>query len=261
MAPQKYKDLFKEDELILHPNVPEKSEKKARRDLAGYYAHIAALDDCTKEVLKTLKQTGQEKNTILVFTSDHGDMLGSQGQKKKQRPWDESIKVPFLLRYPALAGTEGRRIDMPINAPDIMPTLLGLSSIKTPTTVEGDDFSDIIRGVRSEFDNAALITCPAPFGQWQRRKHGGKEYRGIRTQRYTYVRDLKGPWLLYDNKEDPYQLKNLCNSSENAELQKELDNILNQKLEQTSDEFLTAEEYVRKWSYKVNKSGTVGYTN
>ncbi|MHC4418538.1 MAG: sulfatase/phosphatase domain-containing protein, partial [Planctomycetota bacterium] len=227
----------------------------------GYYAHIAALDDCVKKIIDTLAQCSLEKDTILVFTSDHGDMLYSQGERKKQRPWDESIKVPFLLRFPAVLGNKGRRIDMPFNTPDIMPTLLGLSSIGIPGAVEGSDFSDVLKGAGRGYNEAALIMCPAPFGQWQREKHGGREYRGIRTRRYTYVRDLKGPWLLYDNAEDPYQLKNLCNSPEKAELQRELDRILAQKLEQTKDEFLPAGQYIKKWSYTVDKTGTVPYTN
>ena len=69
-----------------------------------------------------------EDDTIVVFTADHGDMLGSRGQYKKQRPWDESIRVPFLLRWPAGLGGTGRMLITPINTPDILPTLLGLRS-------------------------------------------------------------------------------------------------------------------------------------
>jgi arylsulfatase A-like enzyme len=64
-------------------------------------------------------------------------MLYSHGRQKKQQPWDESIRVPFLLRYPAALGPGGRTIDMPISTPDIMPTLLGLCGIDVPETVEG----------------------------------------------------------------------------------------------------------------------------
>jgi arylsulfatase A-like enzyme len=148
-APQRYKDLFKDKNLT----------------------HIAALDDCIGTILKTLKETGLEDDTIVVFTSDHGDMLYSQGERKKQRPWDESIRVPFLVCYPAVLGKAGRTIDMPINTPDIMPTLLALSGVDIPDTVEGADFSAVLRGTEQPKDNAALITCPSPFGQWKRKKH------------------------------------------------------------------------------------------
>ena len=258
-APQRYRDLFKPANLTLRANVPKDFENQARETLAGYYAHIAALDECVGEILEMLKEPGLEENTIFVFTSDHGDMLFSQGQRKKQKPWDESILVPFLLQYPALLGRKGRTIDMPINTPDIMPTLLGLCGIKVPDTVEGKDFSDIVRGEAKAGDNATLISCPSPFGQWKR-SDGGKEYRGVRTRRYTYVRDLNGPWLLYDNQEDPYQLNNFCDKPKYSKLQNELNDILSAKLRETNDEFLPGQEYIKMWGYFVDQSGTVPYS-
>jgi arylsulfatase A-like enzyme len=259
-APEKYRRLFQPQDITLRPNVPEADQDKARQALAGYYAHMAALDDCIGDLLQTLRESAIEKDTIFVFTSDHGDMLYSHGHQKKQQPWDESIRVPFLLRYPRLPGTEGRAIDMPINTPDIMPTLLGLSGIAVPQTVEGTDFSDVLTAKSPPPDNAALIECPSPFGQWTRTR-GGREYRGVRTRRYTYVRDLNGPWLLYDNERDPYQLDNLCDKPAHAALQAKLEALLAQRLKETNDEFLPGPDYIKKWGYEVNDSGTVRYTN
>ena len=82
-----------------------------------------------------------------------------------------------------------------------------------------------------------MILCAAPFGEWVRRI-GGKEYRGVRTTRYTYVRDLNGPWLLYDNQTDPYQTNNLANLPKHAKLQARLDALLTRKLKERHDEFL-----------------------
>ena len=258
-APQRYRDLFKAEQLKLQPNVPQHFEDRARETLAGYYAHIAVLDDCVGEILQTLKELYLENDTVVVFTSDHGDMLFSQGEQKKQKPWDESILVPFLLRYPAALGRQGQTIEIPINTQDIMPTLLSLSGIEIPDTVEGTDFSNFARGAGKPKDNAALISCPSPFGQWKR-ANGGREYRGLRTKRYTYVRDLKGPWLLYDNQQDPHQLNNLCNKPRFSRLQKRLESILSEKLKETNDEFLPGAEYIKKWGYAVDESGTVPYT-
>ncbi|MDH4239184.1 MAG: sulfatase [Phycisphaerae bacterium] len=258
-APEKYRKQFSEAQIKLRPNVPKKFEAQTRKVLAGYYAHIAALDDCIADILQTLKESNLENDTILVFTSDHGDMLYSQGGQKKQQPWDESILVPFLLRYPAKLGDKGRTVYVPINTPDIMPTLLDLSGIEIPGTVEGNDFSGFLTGAEKPKDDTVLISCPSPFGQW-RRDRGGREYRGIRTSQYTYVRDLNGPWLLYDNKKDPYQINNLCGRSEHGELQKKMEAVLSQKLRRTHDEFLPGAEYIRKWNYVVDKSGTVRYT-
>lgn len=96
---------------------------------------ISALDEYVGDLLDTLREAGMDENTMFVYTSDHGDMLGSQGSVRKQQPWDESIRVPFLLRYPAVFGRQQKRIDEPINSPDIIPTLLGLSGIPVPSTL------------------------------------------------------------------------------------------------------------------------------
>jgi len=248
-APEKYRRMFSADEIILHPNVPESLKKKAREELAGYYAHIAALDDCIADLLQTIKDCRIEENTIFVFTSDHGDMLHSNGQTKKQKPWEESVRVPFLLRYPAVHGKTGRKIDMPINSPDIMPTLLGLSGITIPKSVEGKDFSGVIKGTQSPDNDAALIMCPVPFHQWNYQR-GGREYRGVRTRRYTYVRDINGPWLLYNNQTDPYQMENLCNDRKYAQIRQKLEKMLSRKLKETNDKFLPGSEYMAMWNYK-----------
>lgn len=259
-APEAYRRRYQPEAVALRPNVPEANRKKAQQSIAGYYAHIAALDDCLGALLRTLRESGIEDNTIFVFTSDHGDMLYSHGSEKKQQPWDESILVPFLLRYPTGLGRSGRTIEMPINTPDIMPTVLGLSGIAIPETVEGRDFSDVLTGKVRAPENAALIGCPSPFGQWKRTR-GGREYRGVRTRRYTYARDLNGPWLLFDNQTDPYQVNNLCNQPEHADLQRRLEAMLVKKLEKTHDDFLSGWDYIKQWGYQVDASGTVAYTH
>ncbi|MBN1816852.1 MAG: sulfatase [Sedimentisphaerales bacterium] len=257
-APQEYRRRFRAEDIVLRPNVPQDQSAVARRDLAGYYAHIAVLDDCLNILLETIEQAGIGNDTIFVFTSDHGDMLYSQGMTKKQRPFEESACVPFLLRYPAVHGHLGRRIDMPINTPDIMPTLLGLAGVAIPETVQGQDFSTVIRGKQKPSKEAVLLTCPSPFGQWERR-HGGREYRGIRTRRYTYTRDLNGPWLLYDNQTDPYQQKNLVDKPEFTDLQKELDSVLQHKLKEIHDDFRPGRDYIQQWGWTVDENGTVPY--
>lgn len=259
-APEKYQKMFKAEDIILRPNVPEKNAQNAKKDLAGYYAHIAALDDCMGGLVDTIQKAGIAENTILVFTSDHGDMIGSQGERRKQRPWDEAAKVPFLIRYPDRLGKKGKQIDMPFGTPDIMPTLLGLSGLNIPKGVEGTDYSTVLEGSKKAPDDVALIECPSPFGEWLR-KQGGKEYRGIRTKRYTYVRDLEGPWLLYDNQNDPYQQTNLAKNPEYAELQTQLDKKLMAKLKEHGDQFKSGWDYVKKWKYQTHRNGTMPYKN
>ncbi|MBN2376005.1 MAG: sulfatase [Sedimentisphaerales bacterium] len=257
-APEKYRKMFMENNIILRPNVPPENANAAKKDLAGYYAHIVALDDCIGNIVDTIDHAGIKNNTIVVFTSDHGDMLGSHGYQRKQKPWDESVRVPFLIRYPAKLGKKGKTLDMPFETPDIMPTLLSLCDLNIPNGVEGVDYSRILAGKLNAPDNAALIECASPFGEWLR-KNGGKEYRGIRTKRFTYVRDLNGPWLLYDNQNDPYQKNNLVNSPQTASLQKILDTKLMAKLKKHGDEFKQGSEYIKKWGYKVDAHGTLPY--
>jgi arylsulfatase A-like enzyme len=259
-APEKYRALYDPAKLVLRPNVPAAFEETIRRNLAGYYAHCTALDDCMGDLLRTLEGTGLAENTILMFTADHGDMLGSQGLAKKQKPFDESIRVPLLVRWPRGLGGVSRSFDAPINSEDLMPTLLGLCGVTIPKTVEGLDYSHYLRGGTNPGDGATVIQCIAPFGEWERRT-GGKEYRGVRTERHTYVRDLQGPWLLFDNEADPYQTNNLVNLPDHSALQLELEAILSRKLKERGDEFLPAEDYIRKWGYRVNANGTVPYKN
>jgi arylsulfatase A-like enzyme len=257
-APEEYRALYRPEDLKMRPNVPPEAEEFARKDLAGYYAHCTAIDRCVGDLRQTLRDAGVEEDTVFVFTSDHGDMLGSQGEMRKQRPWDESLRVPFLIQFPRVLGTKARSDALLMNSPDIMPTLLGFCGIDVPRTVQGTDFSPVLRGESSERPEGALMSCLNPFGEWTRPK-GGREYRGVRTTRYTYVRSLDGPWLLYDNETDPYQMQNRCNDPELASVQAHLDDLLNRILDDVGDEFLPGDEYVRRWGYETDEHGTVPY--
>ncbi|MFA9454810.1 MAG: sulfatase [Candidatus Aminicenantaceae bacterium] len=255
-APQELQDLYPADSIKLRPNVPKNMKDLARKEAQGYYAHCTALDSCVGDLYRTLEETGTAEDTIFIFTSDHGEMLGSQGQppKRKQRPWDESIRVPFLLRYPAASGHKGRSVKAPINTPDILPTLLSLAGIQVPKTIEGEDLSRTILNRTSNEDRAALFMNVSPFDS-----PGRQAFRGIRTSRFTYVRNSDGPWLLYDNQVDPYQMHNLVGAAEQAELQKKLEDMLQSKLRQTRDKFHPKEHYLEEWGYTVNRNGAIPY--
>ncbi|PWJ56705.1 arylsulfatase A-like enzyme [Dyadobacter jejuensis] len=257
-APEKYKAMFQDKELKLNPNVSKENKDKVVRDLKGYYAHMAAIDESIGKLRSKLKDSGISENTIFVFTSDHGDLLGAHGYWNKQQPYEESIRVPFIIHYPAMLGATGRFSDILLNSPDIMPTLLGLTGIAIPNSVEGVDFSQVLLGKKKDRVSQTFISCAQPFGQWDRRK-GGKEYRGIVTHRYTYTRDLQGPWLLFDNQEDPFQLNNLVGQSGYERLQARLEKGLQQELKKRKDEFLPGMDYIKKWNYVVDESETVPY--
>ena len=257
-APENYKKMYREMELKLRDNVPADKRQKAIEELIGYYGHITALDSCIGVLQKTVKEAGIDENTIFVFTADHGAMVQSHGFAHKQRPFEESINVPMLIRYPKAFGEKGRKSDILINTPDILPTLLGLSNLPVPASIEGKDLSKILLKKEKDKTTATLIACYQPFGQWPATRDG-KEYRGVRTKRYTYVKDLKGPWLLFDNKKDPYQLTNLVNNPKYDKLEAKLEIELKKLLKETNDEFLPGMDYVKKWGYKVDETGTAPY--
>ena len=256
-APEDYRGLYDPDEIELRANVPRSMAAEARKDLAGYYAHCSAIDKSVGDIVAALDALQLAENTVLVFASDHGDMLGSQGLTRKQKPWEESIRVPFLLRYPARYGRQAQETEVFLNAHDIMPTLLGACGLPIPDSVDGVDFSPAINGdsIPSE---GALLACFHPFGEWSRAV-GGREYRGIRTARYTYCRSLDGPWLLYDNDLDPYQQENLVNRADRAALLQDLDALLQRELDAIGDDFREGMYYIEKWGYPLDNTGTVPF--
>jgi arylsulfatase A-like enzyme len=239
-APDKYKALYSDRPIQLRPNVPDSNKERAIRDLRGYYAHTAVLDDCVKQIRDAV-----DDNTILVFTSDHGDMLQSQGLPLKQFPWDESIRVPLLVCFPRVLNAKKRVLNTLFDVPDMMPTLLGLCGLPVPDSVQGRDYSKLMLGKeKEEAESAALLNLPASFSVI--RRHGCAEYRGLRTARYTFVRSIHGPWLLYDNRVDPYQKQNLIGNSRYRDLQARLERQLDQRLRAAGDEFLPGARYVER---------------
>jgi arylsulfatase A-like enzyme len=254
-APEDCKAIYPEERLILAPNIPERQRPAVLKELPGYYGHCTALDKCIGEIIRTLGEAGIAGNTIFVFTSDHGEMMGGHDLKPttKQHPWDESVHIPFLLRFPAVHGAAGKTVSTPINTPDILPTLLGLAGLAMPPTIEGEDLSSLVQIGADERDRSVLIMSVSPFIPALR------EYRGIRTNRYTYVRDLHGPWLLFDNRTDPYQMDNLVGKPGAAELQARCDAILGAELRRSGDDFRPGRFYIEKWGYQVAQGGAISY--
>jgi len=211
-APKKYQKMYEGKELALRPNVPATSQKKNIRE---YYAMVTSLDDCMARISAALKKVGVAENTIVIFSYDHGDMLGSQGEKLKQRPWEESINIPFIVRYPDKIKP-GQRKDWIVSSVDVMPTLLGLCDIAVPANVQGFDYADTFTGrSEKERDAAFLFNVAAGNGP-------PLDWRGIRTKAWTYAYNTDGDWVMYDLENDPYQLKNLINDPASAEKKQEL---------------------------------------
>ncbi|WP_269542088.1 sulfatase family protein [Cerasicoccus fimbriatus] len=254
-APEKYRRMYRPEDIILPPNIPADRAERARMDLAGYYAHCTALDDQFARLRQTLAETGLEENTILVFTADHGDMLHSQGQERKQKPWEESMRIPFLMRWPVGLGREGRVSDALIDVLDHQPTLLDLCGLPLDDALEGRSFAEAARGGPVDPDYAALLACYHPSGEFQRAR-GGREYRGLRSQRYTYAETREGPWLLYDNELDPYQLINRIDDDTYAAVREQLARQLHAELVRQGDAFEYGPDLCAKWGHVIDETGT-----
>jgi len=211
LVPDEYLELYRGTRLTGRPNVPIDNEETLRL----YYAAITSLDANIGRLSSALAAAGVAENTIFVFTADHGDMLGSQGHRLKQRPWEESINIPFILRYPAKIEA-GQDRDWLVTTVDMMPTVLGLSDVAVPDPVEGLDLSALFEGVATEQRQAAFLFNVHRGGG------PGTDWRGIRTKRWVYARHYAGDWVLYDLENDPYELRNLINDADYATVKADL---------------------------------------
>ncbi len=257
-APKEYKDMYPPSSLKLNPNVSKNLEERSRKELQGYYAHATATDEAIGSVLAKIKSLNLSDNTIIVFSADHGEMMGAHGVKPftKQLAWDESIRVPFLITYPSIGENKGAIVNAPINTPDILPSLLGLSNIKIPDDIQGENLSELIRNPDPNIDRAVLVMNVAPFtGNFK-----DPAYRAIKTKQYTYAKTNQGASMLFNNLEDPYQMNNLVDNPEFDVLIKDLDSKLVSALHTIGDEFETRDFYLKKWNYSIdNKRNAIDY--
>ncbi len=202
----------------------------AYRSVRNYFAAITGVDKQFGRILTALDEQGLAEDTIVVFTSDHGEMMGSHGLMGKDVWYDESLLVPFMIRWPReiSPGTE----DLLFSTPDIMPTLLSLMGLAdtVPTAVEGSDYARVFLGQPYDRPTSAFYFLAGP--QFPDRP----ERRGVRTDRYTFVviRHSHGDeFILHDNLNDPYQLKNIAGKEPGVVSQ--LKRELNSWLRKTND--------------------------
>jgi arylsulfatase A-like enzyme len=201
----------------------------------GYYGAITAIDKEFARLLKALDDNGMADDTILVYTSDHGEMMGSHGHMAKQMPHEESCRVPFFVRLPGMKG-RGKSSDALFASVDIYPTLCGLAGIPIPKHCSGQDYSTLMRGDRG-FQAPEMVFLMNDQGPHSRMEVDVPTYRGVRTRTHTYAVQLDGRWCLYDNKADPYQMKNLVKDPANKPLIEKFDAALIAWSQSTGDSF------------------------
>lgn len=207
----------------------------------GYHAHVSAIDAEIGRLLARLNALGLGNDTIVTYTSDHGSMVGSNSREGKRLPHAESIRVPFIARWPGriLAGAS---FDDLFGSIDIVPTLCGLAAVDPPDGCTGRDLSGLLLegksppaddpGTRSQFlmhvakeHASGGLNHPAPL------------FRGVTTGRYTWAATPEGPWVLFDNQADPLQRCNLAGDPATADLQAELRAMTADWLARTGDPF------------------------
>ncbi len=202
------------DPLVVPPNVPTDGPK-ARGDLRYYYAMLASVDDAVGRILDALKQSGLEENTIVVLSSDHGEMMGAHGKWEKMSPFEEAVRVPLFLRWPGhiAAGSKSDALFTPM---DLMPTLLELVGVRAPPGValDGIDLSAAVLGKQpgGRERDAALMANYSSHWDYFHSEWPWPEWRAVRTKRHTYVKWYAGREELFDNLADPYQMKDLATS-------------------------------------------------
>jgi arylsulfatase A-like enzyme len=234
-VPQEFLDMYPVDQVVLRPN----AEGADRTAIAGYYAHVSALDRNIGRLMAALDRLGVAQDTIVVFSSDHGDMLWAHGRRNKQQPHEESIHVPLIMRWPGHLPS-AKVEDGLVGVTDHVPTLLGLAGVPVPASMNGLDLSRSLLGDEPIAARSIFINEYMSFDQAQ----GWQPWRGVRTSRYTYARWLQGGILLFDNETDPYQLRNLAHDPECARLVEQHEAELQRWLARLGDRFATGDEHL-----------------
>jgi arylsulfatase A-like enzyme len=239
LVPQKYKDIYKDvplESLTDKPNIPPSGTKWGdhyRKNIKDYYAAITGVDEQFGRILQVLEEEGIAENTIVVFTSDHGDCLGIHEEVTKNNWYEEAMRVPLIIRYPA--KLKPRYDDILLSTIDIYPTMLGLMGFSSsiPAQVDGENFASYLFTGKGK----------KPESQWYMRVDNEKPdfgLRGIRTERYTFVIDHPESKperiMLYDRNTDPYEMNNIVN--ENPRLVEELSQKLRMTLIKFNDPWL-----------------------
>ena len=243
-APEEYRALYDPESLTMRPNWADGERVPGREDLAHYYGMITAVDDQVGRMMEELERLGLAEDTVVLFSSDHGDMMGSQGARLKRKPWEESIGVPGIVRYPR-GGQSGVETDALFTHVDFAPTLLSLCGMTPPAEMQGADLAPVILGEASEGPDSAFFQIFGPYD-------GGAVaagWRGVRTHRYMYARYRDEPWVLYDLESDPYERNNLVGDAEAAEIQQELQAKLDDWMAKTGD------SWDFDWTEKVEDKG------
>ena len=236
-------DHYKPKDLKWRPNVSEKIRQRYAKGLCGYYGLIEMLDHEVGRLVKFMKGAGLFDNTIIFFTSDHGDSHGSHGLQHKGHPEEESTGIPLLLHGPGVK--KGLVSQVLASQIDFAPTLLSMAGIPVPESMAGRDLSTTVGGGKQDVPWVYLQGKMDRVGvrpAADTRNAGGRvvsaAWRTLVTQRYKLAVDSRMEVrLLVDLEKDPYELKNLAAEPSLAKVRGELLAKLKEVGRSTGDPF------------------------
>lgn len=244
-GPPEYEALYKDvdyDKNPIRANVKptRKFNDSAADAIPGYFGAITAIDNDFGNLMSYLEEQNLLENTIVVFTSDHGESMGSHGLMTKGTWFDESVGVPFIIGWKGKINSS--RETCVFNGIDVLPTLLGLSGIPLPKEIDGVDYSPLLLG--KAFDKPQYAFSSFDYGGYGEAKP--RYWRSVYTDRYTYVlcgmnanRDFtKDGYVLYDRLKDPLQLNPIFKGMGYDKVIKELHSVLTKQLEKLGDPFI-----------------------
>lgn len=182
-----------------------------------FYRLISRADTAVGRIMAALKQFGLDDDTVVIFSSDHGEFQGAHGLSGKWLMHEESIRVPLIIRDPRLPPElRGRRVDQMALSIDLAPTMLSLAGLPVPATMQGRDLGPLLRGEpadwRTDFYYEHTYANPP--------QHRIPKCEGVRTNRYKYIRytDFDPPYeQLFDLTADPHEQTNLAAGQSHAE--------------------------------------------
>jgi arylsulfatase A-like enzyme len=211
---------------VINKNGTPDPEGKTLHDWVRQYQQcVLALDEAVAKLMATLEQTGQLKNTLVVFTSDQGFAWGQHGFRHKLAPYDANMRAPFIVSMPGTLP-EGAVCETPVGGADLVPTFFRFAGIELPWEVHGHDLTPLLHKPDSAWPHPVLLTYTGdsygsdtlkipPRGE---RRNGVPWWVSLRQGRYKYIRTLEEGEIeeLYDLQNDPEELTNLALDARHA---------------------------------------------
>jgi arylsulfatase A-like enzyme len=204
-----------------------------KKSVAVYWGYCTLIDDQVGRLLHALEEEDILDDTLVIYISDHGEQLGSQGLWQKMMPYEEGLRVPMILRLPGVIE-EGLRSQAIVSLIDIIPTILSVIGEEIPSDMLGRDLSSTFKDGKEFQADPYRFSEHKPLGDW----HQAVEWRLVTDNHYKYVWNQADLDELYNLKNDPYELSNLIDQPDSKTVQDRLRDRLRRWMIETDDSLL-----------------------